>query len=262
MFERFTDRARRALVEAQSESAENGHGFLGTEHILIGLMRLGDGLAHDILVEHGVALEPLREKSKARLSDIVHTASAQVSQRDALASIGIDLDSVRSRIEETFGPGTLPDPVARPPFTPKAKEALERAYRRSRVLRHRYVGTEHELLGVLELRDGLACQALQDLGVDVDALDAAVVARTAPDQLRFDAAWKTIAELRAGIHQLDDDQQTQASGPMSELTRRLLRAINTEQAEVNRLAAEAADELEAAVAQARSDLADLGISPP
>lgn len=259
MFERFTDRARHALVEAQAESAESNHGFLGTEHILIGLLRLGEGLAHDVLTEHGVALEPLREKVAARLEEFVHQDRG-LSQKDALATIGIDLDSVRSRLEEAFGPHALPDPTVTPPFTPKAKQALERALRRALILRHRYIGTEHELLGVLEIRDGLACDALTDLGVDLDAIDAAIVARSAPEQARVNAAWQAIVDIQAVVRRLGDDEQVLAQSATATLSSRHVAAITYEQSEVNRLAAETAEKLETAATEAKAALANFGIT--
>ena len=260
MFERFTDRARRVLVEAQSESAENRHGFLGTEHLLIGMLRIGDGLAHDVLTEHGVALGPLREKVAVRIEEFVDPQRNEVTPKDALAAIGIDLDSVRSRIESTFGAGSLPDPTATPAFTPKAKESLERALKRALMLRHRYIGTEHELLGVLEMRDAVGCQALLDLGVDLDALDDAVVAMAAPAQARATAAWASVTSLERAVRGLDDDQTARTQAVLATLSRRHVDAISKEQAEVNRIAAEFADEIDAAVAEARAALAEAGIT--
>ena len=262
MFERFTDRARRVLVEAQSESTENRHGFLGTEHILIGIVRMGEGIGYEALAASGVELGPLREKVGTRLEEWVDPKRHEVSHVDALASIGIDLGAVRSRLEETFGPNALPDPYARPPFTPKAKESLERALRRALMLRNRYIGVEHELLGVLEIRDGVACQALLDLGVDLDMLDADVVARAAPEQSR--AAKSTQAAIALGVEvrrlELDDEQRERARAIADELTSRYLAAMSAEQAEVNRLAAVTADTVEEAMAAARQALAAAGIT--
>jgi len=262
VFERFTDRARRVLVEAQAESAENLHGFLGTEHILIGLVRIGEGLAFDILSRHGVELEPLRQKVAAGLEEWVDPKRHELSHRDALASIGIDLDSVRTSLENAFGPGALPDPHAAPPFTAKAKESLERALKRALMLRHRYIGTEHELLGLLEIRDGLACRALQDLGVDLDHLDGAVVAETAPEQSRVTAAWEALLDLQRHVRNLDDTQRERARAVTAELARRHGAAVQQEQATVTKAATDAAEQLEAATESARRALSDLGIIGP
>jgi len=262
VFERFTDRARRALVEGQAESVENLHGFLGTEHILIGLLRVGEGLAFEILTRHGVELQPLREKVAAALEEWVDPKRHELSHRDALAAIGIDLDSVRARIEDAFGPGALPDPHATPPFTPKAKESLQRALKRALMLRHRYIGTEHELLGILEMRDGVACRALQDLGVDLDALDAAVVAETAPEQSRVSDAWTAAVDLQRRLRSLEDEQRARVSAIATELSQRHVAALQEEQAIVTRAAVEAAERLEAAVADAHRAVGDLGIDLP
>lgn len=259
MFERFTDRARRALVEAQTESAENRHGFLGTEHILIGLLRLGEGLAFDVLMRHGVELEPLREKVGAHLAELVDPKRHEVTQEVALAAIGIDLGSVRSRLEDAFGPGALPDPTATPPFTPKAKESLERALRRALTLRHRYIGTEHELLGILDLRDGLACSALLDLGVDLDALDSDVVALAAPDQARASSAWSDSFALQIKIQALDEPQKTAARDAVATLIQRRSEALQAEQQAVRTAAVDAAAQIEQAISATRQALVELGI---
>lgn len=259
MFERFTDRARRALVEAQTESAENRHGFLGTEHILIGLIRLGDGVAYDVLTAHGVELEPLREKVGARLAEFVDPKRHEVTQEAALASIGIDLGSVRSRLEDAFGPGALPDPTATPPFTAKAKESLERALRRALTLRHRYIGTEHELLGILDLRDGVACSALLDLGVDLRALDADVVALAAPDQARASSAWSDSFDLQIKIQALEEPQKTAAKDAVAALIRRRSEALQAEQQTVRAAAIDAAERIEQATRDTRQALAERGL---
>ena len=259
MFERFTDRARRVLVEAQTESAENRHGFLGTEHILIGLLRLGDGLAYDVLTRHGVELEPLRDKVGAHLAEFVDPRRHEVTQEVALASIGIDLGSVRSRLEDAFGPGALPDPTAIPPFTAKAKESLERALRRALTLRHRYIGTEHELLGILDLRDGLACSALLDLGVDLDALDADVVALAAPDQARASAAWSDSFALQIQVQSLEEPQKTAAKDALGTLVRRRAEALQAEQEVVRAAAIAAAERIEQAISDTRQALVAAGI---
>lgn len=259
MFEFFTDRARRALVEAQTESAENRHGFLGTEHILIGLVRVGEGMAYEVLTRRGVELEPLREKVGARLGEFVDPKRHEVTQEAVLASIGIDLGSVRSRLEDAFGPGALPDPTATPPFTANAKESLERALRRALTLRHRYIGTEHELLGILDLGDGLACSALLDLGVDLEALDADVVALAAPDEARASAAWRESFELQIKVQALDEPQRTAANDALAALIGRRGRALQAEQEAVRTAAIDSAERIEQAIADTRRALADRGI---
>ena len=111
MFERFTDRARRVLVLAQEEARLLNHSFIGTEHILLGLIHEGEGVA-----------------------------------AKALESLGISLEAVREKVEETIGPaGTAP--TGSPPFTPRAKKVLELSLREALQLGHNYIGTEHMLLG-------------------------------------------------------------------------------------------------------------------
>jgi len=128
VFERFTDRARRVLVLAQEEARRLNHGFMGTEHILLGLLAEGHGIG-------------------AR----------------ALASLDISLDEVRGTVEEIIGmAGTAPS--GSPPFTPRAKKVLELALREALQLGHSYIGTEHLLLGLVREGDGVAATVLVNLG--------------------------------------------------------------------------------------------------
>jgi hypothetical protein len=139
VFERFTDRARRVLVLAQEEARLLNHGFIGTEHILLGLIHEGDGVA-------------------AR----------------ALRELDISLTAVREKVEETIGlPGTAPS--GSPPFTPRAKKVLELALREALQLGHSYIGTEHLLLGVVREGQGVAAQALVSLGADLPRVRQEVV---------------------------------------------------------------------------------------
>jgi ATP-dependent Clp protease ATP-binding subunit ClpA len=113
VFERFTDRARRVLVLAQEEARLLNHSFIGTEHILLGLIHEGEGVA-----------------------------------AKALESLGISLEAVRDKVEETIVPaGTAP--TGSPPFTPRAKKVLELSLREALQLGHNYIGTEHMLLGLV-----------------------------------------------------------------------------------------------------------------
>jgi hypothetical protein len=129
---RFTDRARAVVVLAQEEARSFNHNYLGTEHILLGLLREDEGVA-----------------------------------AKALASMGVSLGSVRDQVAEIIGEGPTP-PAGRIPFTPRAKKALELALREARALDHSYIGTEHILLGLLRGGDGVAVQILKTLGVDHD----------------------------------------------------------------------------------------------
>jgi ATP-dependent Clp protease ATP-binding subunit ClpA len=132
MFERFTDRARQVVVLAQEEARMLNHDYIGTEHILLGLIHEGDGLA-------------------AR----------------SLESLGISLDAVRQQVEEIIGRGQQA-PSGHIPFTPRAKKVLELSLRESLQLGHGYIGTEHILLGLLREGDGVAAQVLVRLGADLD----------------------------------------------------------------------------------------------
>jgi ATP-dependent Clp protease ATP-binding subunit ClpA len=132
MFERFTDRARRVVALAQEEARMLNHGWIGTEHILLGLIHEGDGIA-------------------AR----------------SLESLGISLDAVRQQVEEIIGRGQQA-PSGHIPFTPRAKKVLELSLRESLQLGHNYIGTEHILLGLLREGDGVAAQVLVRLGADLN----------------------------------------------------------------------------------------------
>ena len=128
MFERFTDRARRVLVLAQEEARDLNHAFIGTEHILLGLIREGEGVA-----------------------------------AKALDALGVTFDVVREKVEEAIGANTNPSPGS-PPFTPRAKKVLELSLREALQLGHSYIGTEHMLLGLVREGEGVAAQVLNDLG--------------------------------------------------------------------------------------------------
>ena len=139
MFERFTDRARRVLVLAQEEARLLNHNFIGTEHILLGLIHEGEGVA-----------------------------------AKALESLGISLEAVREKVEETIGPagtGTM----GSPPFTPRAKKVLELSLREALQLGHNYIGTEHMLLGLVREGEGVAAQVLVSLGADLSRVRQQVI---------------------------------------------------------------------------------------
>jgi ATP-dependent Clp protease ATP-binding subunit ClpC len=139
MFERFTDRARRVIVLAQEEARMLCHGYIGTEHILLGLIHEGEGVA-------------------AR----------------ALVSLGISLDAVRQQVEEIIGQGEQA-PSGHIPFTPRAKKVLELSRREAEQLGHNYIGTEHILLGLIREADGVAAQVLVKLGADLNRVRQQVI---------------------------------------------------------------------------------------
>jgi ATP-dependent Clp protease ATP-binding subunit ClpA len=139
MFERFTDQARRVVVLAQEEARRLDHNWIGTEHILIGLLRAGEGVA-----------------------------------AEALESLGISLDAVRQQVEEIIGRGQEV-PSGHIPFTPRAKRVLELSQRESLQLGHDYIGTEHILLGLIREGDGVAAQVLVTLGADLNRVRQQVI---------------------------------------------------------------------------------------
>jgi ATP-dependent Clp protease ATP-binding subunit ClpC len=132
MFERFTDRARRVIVDAQEEARALDHNYIGTEHILLGLIAEGRGVG-----------------------------------AKALEALGISFETVRQQVEEAVGRGQHA-PSGHIPFTPKAKKVLEESLRESVQLDHHYIGTEHILLGLIREGDGVAAQVLSGLGADLD----------------------------------------------------------------------------------------------
>lgn len=139
MFERFTDRARRVIVLAQQEARMLNHSYIGTEHILLGLIHEGEGVA-----------------------------------AKALEAMGISLDDVRREVEEIIGHGNQPT-TGHIPFTPRAKKVLELSLREGLQLGHKYIGTEFLLLGLLREGDGVAAQVLVKLGADLNSVRRQVI---------------------------------------------------------------------------------------
>ena len=139
MFERFTDRARRAVELAQEEARRLNHNYIGTEHILLGLIREGEGVA-----------------------------------AKALESLGISLEAVRQQVEKIIGRGQQA-PSGHIPFTPRAKKVLELSLREAKALGHNYIGTEHILLGLIREGSGVAAQVLVKLGADLNRARQQVV---------------------------------------------------------------------------------------
>ena len=207
MFERFTGEARATVVVAQDSARFLGHRHIGTEHVLLGLVRGADSVAGRVLAGVGVTHERV-------LADIERIEQArQEPERDlvekdtaALRTIGIDLDAVRAAVEESFGPGALDNgtgathgdgslgpwwrrrhrqeqqrqntgsPSGHIPFTPRAKKVLELSLREALALKHGYIGTEHILLGLIREGQGLAARILTDEGVRLGHLRELVLA--------------------------------------------------------------------------------------
>jgi ATP-dependent Clp protease ATP-binding subunit ClpA len=189
MFERFTTEGRAVVVLAREEARRLRHGYVGTEHLLLGLLDEGSGVAYTVLTGAGVD----RQWVRADVERIVGTDRLDDGDAEALQAIGIDLPTVRAKIEEIFGPGALDPPCPPPrrgllrrrrgetgggwlPFTPRAKKVLELALREAVRLRHNYLGPEHILLGLIREGEGLAAQILTEAGVTLDDLRARIIA--------------------------------------------------------------------------------------
>ncbi|SMD14322.1 ATP-dependent Clp protease ATP-binding subunit [Sporomusa malonica] len=138
MFNRFTDRARKVLILAQQEAARYGHGYIGTEHLLLGLLREGEGVA-----------------------------------AKALTSLNLDIASVRAQVESILGQGQNQSTDIG--YTPRAKKIIELAMEEALRLGHNYVGTEHILLGLIREGEGIAAQVLTGMGVDVNLMRQRVI---------------------------------------------------------------------------------------
>lgn len=130
MFERFTERARRVIVLGQEEARKLNHNYIGTEHLLLGLVHDGQGVS-----------------------------------AEALASLGIELEGVRAQVVQTIGRGQLA-PSGHIPFTPRAKKILELSEQETKQLGHTHIGTEHLLLGLIREGEGVGAQILTKLGAD------------------------------------------------------------------------------------------------
>jgi Clp amino terminal domain, pathogenicity island component len=202
MFERFTPRARQVLSEAKTAAETLRHNFIGTEHLLLGLLSVEDGIGAQVLNE-----------------------------------LGVGSDEVRRRVEELVGPG--PKAVVNNfPFTPRSKKTLELALRSALSFGHNYIGTEHILLGLLDLQDGVAVQILESMGV---------TARTAEEKVTTALAvhgWTPSKKVRRRMRLQQFPSVTfQSTNPAARVrNQRLLQemtAIITEndalRAEVNRL---------------------------
>jgi ATP-dependent Clp protease ATP-binding subunit ClpC len=178
VFELFTPQARQVILVSQDEAISLGHDFIGTEHLLLGLVTVTDGLAGQVLASHRVTADRIRGEAVRLLAAAGVTGTGGQDAADALATIGIDVAEIRRRADDTFGPGRFHFP--RPAYTDLAKKALELSVGEAQALGCDYIGTEHVLLGLLAGNEGLALQALSSAGVDPAVLRPAVLARLAP----------------------------------------------------------------------------------
>ena len=133
MFDRFTDRARRVIILARKEADRFNHNYIGTEHLLLGLIRLGQGVAVNVL-----------------------------------RGMGIDFETIRIEVEKAVGSGPETKVIGDIPLTARAKKVIELAVEEARNLNHTYIGTEHLLLGLLQEGEGVASKILRSLNVDLE----------------------------------------------------------------------------------------------
>jgi ATP-dependent Clp protease ATP-binding subunit ClpC len=177
MFERFTEKARRVVVYAQEEARMLNQNYIGTEHLLLGLIREQDGIA-----------------------------------AKALESLSISLEDVHAQVEDLIGRGTFV-PTGHIPFTPRAKKVLELALREALQLGHNYIGTEHILLGLIREGEGVAAQVLQSLGVDLTRARQAVIQLLAGYAIEAEAAGgetvgARVEPVAVPVEMVDDDAPT------------------------------------------------------
>jgi ATP-dependent Clp protease ATP-binding subunit ClpA len=205
MFERFTDRARRVVVLAQEEARLLNHNYIGTEHLLLGLVHEGQGVA-----------------------------------AKALESLGIRLEAVRAQVQEVIGQGQGA-PTGHIPFTPRAKKVLELSLREALQFGHNYIGTEHILLGLVREGQGVAAQVLVRLGADqarvrqqvIGLLSgsaggeagarARLVRMTVPDDLR--EAEEQLAQVRRQKEAAIDAEDFEQATALRDKEQQLLRGL-------------------------------------
>ncbi len=167
MFERFTDRARRVVVLAQEEAKNLNHNYIGTEHVLLGLIR----------EEEGVAAQ-------------------------ALETLGISLDEVRDQVKDIIGMGQV-EPTGHIPFKPRAKKVLELALREALQLGHNYIGTEHILLGIIREGEGVGAQVLVKLGAGLAVVRQVVIQLLLPGPVKELIALHETTEDQAPLEPAD-----------------------------------------------------------
>jgi ATP-dependent Clp protease ATP-binding subunit ClpA len=184
MFERFSVAAREVVVRSRDEREALGHRFIGTEHLLLGLLDERAGIAYTVLCRAGLT----RERARDEVRRLVGPAALGSDDAEALRASGIDLYEVRARVEATFGEGALQPP---PPerrrllrrrrsmpngrFSQRAKKVLDLALREAIHLHHDYLGPEHILLGLLREGGGLAAIILSDASLSLSDVRAQVL---------------------------------------------------------------------------------------
>ncbi len=186
MFERFSPDAREAVTSAQAEARRLHHNYIGTEHLLLGLMDQAHTLSGRLLAEHGLD----RPGAEAAILRLLGTADCGPGEldADALETIGIDLSTIREKVEAAFGPGALDREPARTrtgrlisgrhaPFTARVKKVLELSLGEALRLKADRIADGHLLLGLLREGNGLAAKVMADAGIDFDVLRAEIDAQ-------------------------------------------------------------------------------------
>lgn len=182
MFQRFTRQAREVVLQARSEAEAMRHGHIGPEHLLLGALAQPEAPGAATLIRLGITADQIRQD----LTDIVVSADLTTADAEALRALGIDLDEVRQRVEQTFGPGALDvpqttkdwfpwrrkqsRPAGRLRFIPRGKHILEYALRQAIARRDRHIGVEHMVLGLLTMKGTMIAELLRRH--DVDPADA------------------------------------------------------------------------------------------
>ena len=174
MFERFTERARRVVVLAQEEARMLDHPYIGTEHILLGLIREGEGVAAKALESLNISLEAVRQQVVATIGQGRGAPMVRLSQPGISAHIARYREWRHRSAAGQRGrrTGTVGGHV---PFSPRAKKLLELSLREAAQLGHNYIGTEHILLGLIREGEGVAAEVLQKLGADLNRVRQTVI---------------------------------------------------------------------------------------
>jgi len=216
VFNRFTERARKVIVLAKEEARRFNHDYIGTEHLLLGLIREGEGVAAAVLQKLGLSLESIRleveklvqpgpttqiqgdvpftPRSKKALELAAEEARALghnyigtehlllglIREGEGVAAavlqkLGLSLESIRLEVEKLVQPGPTTQIQGDVPFTPRSKKALELAAEEARALGHNYIGTEHLLLGLIREGEGVASQVLLNLGLDLNRVRSEIM---------------------------------------------------------------------------------------
>ena len=178
MFDQFTELAKRAVVASQDTALALGHDFVGTEHLLLGLIYTA-GTAGEVLRAHGVELGRARDETVRQTEAAGIPATGGQPAKDALSTLGIDIAEIQRRADETFGPGTFTFP--RPAYTARAKTVLKLAVREAHERGQQQIDTEHLLLGLLGEGEGqgTGVSVLIALGFDTAGLRTVVLDRIA-----------------------------------------------------------------------------------